>query len=101
MNEIGLSGDIGPPQILVSFDSIAPMYYQHLILIGVNSHDRPGLLNEISKCLTELNLQCHRTEAAVIGLRSLSVWQCEQLETRTMDNEGSGASSDILNLIWE
>jgi hypothetical protein len=101
MDELGLSGDIGPPQILVSYDNNVALYVQDLIIIGVNSHDRPGLLNEISKCLTGLKLQCHRAEAAVIGLRSLSVWRCERLDTpNIIDVEGS-SDTNILNEIWE
>jgi len=101
MDELGLSGDIGPPQILVSYDNNVALYGQDLIIIGVNSHDRPGLLNEISKCLTGLKLQCHRAEAAVIGLRSLSVWRCERLDTpNIMDVEGI-SDTNILNEIWE
>lgn len=101
MDELGLSGDIGPPQILVSYDNNVALYDQDLIIIGVNSHDRPGLLNEISKCLTGLKLQCHRAEAAVVGLRSLSVWRCERLDTTNIiDVEGS-SDSNILNEIWE
>jgi hypothetical protein len=96
MDEMGLSGGIGPPQILVSYDNNVAAYDQDLIIIGVNSHDRPGLLNEISKCLTGMKLQCHRAEAAVIGLRSLSVWRCERLERSTITN-----GSDVLNEIWE
>jgi serine/threonine protein kinase len=61
-----------------------------MVIIGINSPDRPGLLNKISKCLTQMKLQCHRTEAAVIGLRSFSVWRCERLEREGND----------LNEIW-
>lgn len=56
-----------------------------MVIIGINSPDRPGLLNKISKCLAEMQLQCHRTEAAVIGIRSLSVWRCERLERSRND----------------
>lgn len=96
MDEMGLSSDIGPPQILVSFDNNVAAYDKKLIVIGVNSHDRPGLLNAISKCLTAMKLQCHRAEAAVVGLRSLSVWRCERLERSTNHSDGN-----ILNEIWE
>jgi serine/threonine protein kinase/predicted amino acid-binding ACT domain protein len=56
-----------------------------MVIIGINSPDRPGLLNKISKCLAEMQLQCHRTEAAVIGVRSFSVWRCERLERHRND----------------
>ena len=47
-----------------------------LVLVGINARDRPGLLLDISKCLLRLDLQLHRTEAAVLEERSVSVWRC-------------------------
>jgi UTP:GlnB (protein PII) uridylyltransferase len=85
-----LAGDIGPAQILVTSDNAAQG--QDLIIIGVSNHDRPGLLSEISKCLARMKLQCHRTEAAVVGLRSYSVWRCELLESN---------GNDLNKNIWE
>jgi len=90
IDEVGLAGDIGPAQILVTSDNAAQG--QDLIIIGVSSHDRPGLLSEISKCLARMKLQCHRTEAAVVGLRSYSVWRCELLESN---------GNDLNKKIWE
>jgi UTP:GlnB (protein PII) uridylyltransferase len=46
------------------------------VLVGINARDRPGLLLDISKCLLLLDLQLHRTEAAVLDERSVSVWRC-------------------------
>lgn len=46
------------------------------LLIGINARDRSGLLLDISKSLLQLDLQVHRTEAAVIDGRSISVWRC-------------------------
>lgn len=60
-------------QIFIATDSRSS---NHLVLIGINASDRPGLLLEISKSLLQLNLQQHRSEAAVFEDRSLSVWRC-------------------------
>lgn len=49
--------------------------------------DRPGLLLDISKGLLRLNLQVHRTEAVVVGERSVSVWRCDYLENTATDRE--------------
>ena len=48
---------------------------------------RPGLLLDISKGLLRLNLQVHRTEAVVVGERSVSVWRCDYLEKTETDRE--------------
>jgi len=75
-------------QILVAFESVLG---NDSVIIGVNSRDRPGLLHNISKGILRLNLQCQRTEAAVVGLRSLSVWRCERLHETSIGVE----------IIWE
>jgi len=53
---------------------------KNMTLIGINVLDRPGLLRAISKELHKLKLQIHHTEAAVYGVRSMSVWRCEELD---------------------
>ena len=52
---------------------------KNVILIGINAPDRTGLLHDISKGLSRLSLQALRTEASVVGLRSISIWRCEVL----------------------
>lgn len=73
-----------PAQIVVAPDeqTVPPM-----VVVGVNCLDRPGLLHDISKCLFSLRLQCHHSEASVIGLRSVSVWRCEILDNGVADEE--------------
>lgn len=82
-DDAALAGDVDASQIVVTNDS--SVQDKDLVVIGVNARDRPGLLYDISKTLVRLNLQCHRTEAAVVGLRSLSVWRCEQVDNSTND----------------
>lgn len=60
---------------------------QQLIIIGVNTHDRSGLLHDISKGIVRLKLQCRSTEAAVVHSRSISIWRCELLEGGSDDVE--------------
>ena len=63
----------GPPQIVVNIVS-------SLVVIAVNSKDRPGLLLDVSRgLLLKLNLNFHHTEASVVAGRSLSIWRCELL----------------------
>lgn len=69
-------------QIIITSDKRS-----HLVLIGVNARDRPGLLLDISKCLLRLDLQLHRTEAAVLDERSVSVWRCTYMENIDPDAE--------------
>jgi hypothetical protein len=57
-----------------------------LVLVGINARDRPGLLLDISKCLLRLDLQLHRTEAAVLDERSVSVWRCTYVENIDPDH---------------
>ena len=66
-----------PAQIVVTTD----VHDSHrLVLIGINAHDRAGLMLDISKGLLRLNLQLRHTEASVVGERSLSIWRCEFLK---------------------
>ncbi len=75
-----LSNENDPPQIIVHVDD-------DLAIIGVNCTDRSGVLQDISECITRLNLQCRRTEAIVFCLRSISVWRCELLNKGGVDAE--------------
>lgn len=58
-----------------------------LVVIGIDTRDRPGLLLDISKGLSSLHLNLRHTEASVVGLRSISVWRCEMVETELPDLE--------------
>jgi di/tricarboxylate transporter len=46
------------------------------ILVGVDCHDRRGLVLDISTLLFEQGLKLHKSEAKVVYDRSLSVWRC-------------------------
>ena len=72
-----LAGEIDPPQIVVANDIAAG---KALLAIGVSCLDRDGLLHDLSKGIVQLQLQCHHTEAKVIGQRSFSIWRCECLK---------------------
>jgi len=69
-----------PPKIVVTID-------KDLVVAGINSRDRPGLLLDISKGLLRLNLQLRHTEAAVVEGRSVSIWRCEVIGTELPDVE--------------
>jgi di/tricarboxylate transporter len=58
-----------------------------LIVVGINAHDRPGLLLDLSKGLLRLRLQLRHTEAAVVGDRSVSIWRCEVIDNELPDLE--------------
>ena len=75
-----LSNENDPPQIIVHVDD-------DLAIVGVNCTDRSGVLQDISECITRLNLQCRRTEAIVFCSRSISVWRCELLNKGGVDAE--------------
>ena len=57
------------------------------VVIGVNANDRPGLLLDISKGLLRLNLSLRHTEAKVVGVRSISIWRCELIDSELPDLE--------------
>jgi di/tricarboxylate transporter/predicted amino acid-binding ACT domain protein len=48
-----------------------------IVLVGVDTHDRPGLLVDISTAISQHDLNVRHSEAKVFGDRSLSVWRCE------------------------
>jgi hypothetical protein len=50
---------------------------QDLVVVAIDTLDRPGLLLDISKCLSRLHLELHHTEASTRCSRSLSIWRCE------------------------
>ncbi len=58
-----------------------------MVVVGVNAHDRPGLLLDVSKTLIGMGLNLHRTEAMVVDARSLSLWRCEVLDEGVSDIE--------------
>lgn len=68
------------PKVVVTIE-------KDLVVVGVDSRDRPGLLLDISKGLLTFNLQLHHTEAAVVNGRSLSIWRCEPIGTEIADVE--------------
>ena len=72
--------NVETPKIVVTIE-------KDLVVIGVDSRDRPGLLLDISKGLLRLRLQLHHTEAAVVGGRSLSIWRCEPIGAEIPDLE--------------
>ncbi len=82
-------------QIVIAADNRSS---SRLVLMGVNARDRPGLLLDISKCLLRLDLQLHRTEAAVLDERSISVWRCTYMENFEPD---AGEISAVLSVSIE
>jgi len=82
-----LTGINAPTKIVSVVDTDDPDSEQQLVLVGVNTRDRSGLLLDISKTLIRLGLNFHRTEAMVIDSRSLSLWRCEVVENGTADIE--------------
>lgn len=65
-----------PPKIVVTTDHVDT---QRLVIVGINAHDRAGLLLDISKGLLRLDLMLRHTEASVVDERSLSIWRCEYM----------------------
>ena len=63
---------------------VAAQEEQDLVILAVDGPDRPGLLLDISKCLVRLKLDARHTEAAVRGIRSLSIWRCKVVSTETI-----------------
>ena len=61
--------------------------HNRVVLVGVNTGDRPGLLLDISKCLLKLDLQVHRTEASVFDEQSVSVWRCNHFGSKEYDED--------------
>jgi len=65
-----------PATVAVALDET-----EQAVLVGVDGHDRPGLLMDISDALHQQGLNLRHSEAKVCGERSLSVWGCEPDQT--------------------
>lgn len=63
-----------PAKIVVTND-------KGFVVIGINALDRPGLLLDVARSLLGLRLTVRHTEAAVVGVRSLSIWRCDTEES--------------------
>eukprot|EP00815_Leptocylindrus_aporus_P010771 CAMPEP_0116064282 /NCGR_PEP_ID=MMETSP0322-20121206/8999_1 /TAXON_ID=163516 /ORGANISM="Leptocylindrus danicus var. apora, Strain B651" /LENGTH=1125 /DNA_ID=CAMNT_0003550225 /DNA_START=115 /DNA_END=3489 /DNA_ORIENTATION=- len=87
-----------PSKIIIVKDVNVKIGDKPMVLVAINTRDRPGLLLDISKGLLRLSLQLHHSEAAVIGSRSLSVWRCEELEGAEASIEESWS---VLNAMLE
>lgn len=61
-------------RVIVTTDAF---HSDKLLIVGVDTADRQGLLMDISKILLENGLQLRHSEAKVIDDRSLSIWRCE------------------------
>ena len=70
----------GPTKVIVVIDT---QELEDVVLVGINSIDRPGLLLTISRGLHSLGLQLHHTEASVISGRSISIWRCALIDDDT------------------
>ena len=71
-------------------DHIVVATKENVVAVAIDTKDRSGLLLDISKCLSKLQLELHHTEAAVKNGRSLSIWRCES----------AVRSDDFLAEIW-
>ncbi len=69
--------------------------HNRIVLVGVNTSDRPGLLLDISKCLLKLDLQVHRKESAVIDEQSVSVWRCNHFGSKEYDEDQISAMLNV------
>mmetsp|Transcript_10992 Transcript_10992/g.24601 ORF Transcript_10992/g.24601 Transcript_10992/m.24601 type:complete len:1321 (-) Transcript_10992:427-4389(-) len=74
----------GPARIVIVVDTNDT---HPVVVVGINTRDRPGLLLDISKGLLGLKIQLHHSEASVIESRSISIWRCEILEDGVSDKE--------------
>jgi hypothetical protein len=99
----GSSGVVNPSKQLTSTDSsyfIGNMHQttqptriiiatdhgdEPLIVVAVDSPDRPGLLLDLSKAFKRLGLNFRSSEAKVIDGRSLSIWRCDVLKDGVSD----------------
>lgn len=81
--------------IVVADDGIGT---NKVVIIGLNTKDRPGLLHDISKGIVRLKLQCRSTEAAVVDQRSISIWRCEVQKGGISDEEEIWS---VLNALFE
>ena len=74
--------------------------HDDLVIIAIDAPDRSGLLLDISKCLSRLQLELRHTEATVLSsnARSLSIWRCQAIPTATSSSETT--VTDNLSEIW-
>ena len=56
---------------------VVAMLDPDLVVVALETADRAGLLLDIAKCLSRLDLDLQHTEAAVLQDRSLSIWRCQ------------------------
>lgn len=69
---------LAPPRVVAFPDDAAP---DLMMFIAVDVADRPGVLRDVSDCLSRtMALQLRFTEAAVVSQRSISIWRCEVVE---------------------
>ena len=69
--------------------------HNRVVLVGVNTGDRPGLLLDISNFLLKLELQVHRTEASVFDEQSVSVWRCSHFGSKEYDEDQISAMLNV------
>ncbi len=74
---------------------VVALIEHHVVVIGIEALDKPGLLLDVSKCLSGLNLNLLHTEASVVGKRSLSIWRCELVGTDVPDLEEIWSVLDV------
>lgn len=68
-----------------------------LVIIAIDAFDRSGLLLDISKCLSRLQLGLRHTEAAVrSNVRSLSIWRCQAMAL----DESDSTSDKYMCEVW-
>ena len=72
---------IAPARIVIASDHGD----EPLIVVAINSPDRPGLLLDLSKAFKRLGLNFRSSEAKVISGRSLSIWRCDVLKDGVTD----------------
>lgn len=65
--------DLDDATVVIAMDN-------QVIVIGIVSRDRPGLLLDISQILLRLHLQLRHAEAAVLLDWSVSTWRCEYID---------------------
>ena len=90
---------LAPATVVVAPDPTTEK--KNIVFVGINSSDRPGLLHDISKGLSRLSLQVLRTEASVVGLRSISIWRCAvEGGLRAEQRRKYGVDETDMEMIW-
>ena len=74
--------------------------HDDLVIIAIDAPDRSGLLLDISKCLSRLQLELRHTEAKVLSSnsRSLSIWRCQAILTASSSE--TSATDIYMSEIW-